>query len=94
VKSSPYRRQAHTGVGRDRARRWTDVDLLLAAALFWIVSLLRVVGGFLRKETFDAEATLALVVVVGIPWVLLHGRGRSRIGNAEASRASLEPHEN
>lgn len=61
---------------RDWARRRLDRDLLPVLVLFWIISVVRVVGAFARSETFGAEATLALIAVVLIPSVVLVGRRR------------------
>jgi hypothetical protein len=47
-----------------------DPVLLVALALFWVVSLVRVVAALVHREAFDGEATLALMAVVGLPWVL------------------------
>jgi hypothetical protein len=54
-------------------RRWAwpdDPALIVALGLFWAVSLVRVVAAVVRRETFDGEATLALMAVVALPWVL------------------------
>jgi hypothetical protein len=45
-----------------------DGPLRVALSLFWVVSAVRVVGAIAGHETFGAEATLAAMAVVGIPW--------------------------
>jgi hypothetical protein len=70
MRSLLHRFSAKTGIGRDQPDRSVDVDLLVVAALFWSVSLVRVVGALLRHETFGAEATLALMAVIFTPWVV------------------------
>lgn len=72
--SSPYRIPCRDENTRNRRDCGVDVDLLPAAALFWIVSVIRVAGGIVRHETFAAEATLALIIVVAIPWLAFFGR--------------------
>jgi hypothetical protein len=55
-------------------RSWTwpdDPTLLGALGVFWAVSLIRVVAAIVRRETFDAEATLALMAVLALPWTLV-----------------------
>jgi hypothetical protein len=48
-----------------------DPTVLVAFGLFWILSLVRVVWGFCWHEVFGAELTLALIAVVGLPWLFL-----------------------
>lgn len=47
-----------------------DTDLILPFALFWLVSLVRVGACFLRRESFGAEPTLAMVALFLLPYLL------------------------
>jgi hypothetical protein len=47
-----------------------DRDLLPLFALAWIASIVRVAGALVRAETFGTEPTLALLFVLGLPWLL------------------------
>ena len=69
--------QSNPPVAPKRAQRWGGRELLVGFALFWAVSLVRVVGGVVRHEVFGAEATLALMAVFGIPWLVFGRRDRS-----------------
>ena len=63
----PYR-TARLGQPVVRAKvRLEDGAVVTALALFWVVSLLRVVGGLIRHEVFGAEGTLALLAIVAVP---------------------------
>ena len=64
-------------VAPERTKRWGERELLVGLALFWVVSLIRVVGGVVRHEVFGAEATLALMAVLGLPWLVLGRRDHS-----------------
>ena len=57
-----------------------DLSLLVALGVFWVISVVRVAGAFVRHEVFGGESTLALMAVIGMPLLLLSGR-------AEAARA-------
>jgi hypothetical protein len=61
------------GGGRERG-------LAAVMGIFWLVSLVRVFGALLRHEAVGVEATLALVAVIAIPWLIWGrpgvGRGR------------------
>jgi hypothetical protein len=46
-----------------------DRDLLPVAIILWLASVARVGYGLWEREVFDAEATLALLCVVLIPWL-------------------------
>ena len=54
-------------------------ELLVVLALFWVVSLVRVVGTVVRHEVFGAEATLALMAVLVIPWLTLRRSTQRRV---------------
>lgn len=47
-----------------------DTDLLVVGALLWIASVARVVIELMHGRQFGVEATLALLCVVGLPWLL------------------------
>ena len=74
-----------------------DSDLTALLIAFWLVSVVRVVGAVVRNETFFAEASLALIVVVSLPWLLqdalraqgrrLVRRGRTRTSGRRGARA-------
>jgi hypothetical protein len=51
-----------------------DRDLLVVGLLLWVASVVRVVAALLEHEVFGAEASLALVCVVLIPWKFPWGR--------------------
>jgi hypothetical protein len=74
----PYRLASRTAVPSEPEPAWLDTDLLLPATLLWVVSLVRVVGAVLRHETFGAEATLALVVGLCVPVLLVRASKRPR----------------
>lgn len=56
-------------------------DLYSIAALFWLVSLTRVVIALVQHEVFGVEASLACIFVVGVPWALA-----PRLGMANSMR--------
>ncbi len=68
---SPDRLPTQSMVDRDRKRGRTDRDLLAVAVLFWVVSLVRVVGTVVQHEAFGTESTLALMVTLIVPWIVL-----------------------
>ena len=77
MQSSPYRLRAQTDASRGAARCRANLDVLAAAVLLWTVSFARVVGAVLRHEIFGSDATLALMAIVAIPWLLIGGhRGK------------------
>ena len=45
----------------------TEGPVRVALAIFWLISLGRVVGAIIGHEVFGAEATLALMATVGVP---------------------------
>jgi hypothetical protein len=72
-----YRSPMRGAIAREWGRDSVAADLLLAAALFWLLSLVRVVGAFARHETFGTEATLALMAVLCIPPLLVRRERRA-----------------
>jgi hypothetical protein len=46
-------------------------DLKVLLAVFWLISAVRAVGALVRHEVFGAEATMALVAVLVLPWLAL-----------------------
>jgi hypothetical protein len=48
-----------------------DGDLVLIAIPLWLVSIARAAVSVARAEVFGAEASLALLFVLGFPWLLL-----------------------
>jgi hypothetical protein len=77
--SSFANRSPHLSSLGDRlAAAWrSDGGLLIVLGLFWLVSVIRCVGGLLRHEVFGAEATLALMAIVGLPWLVAGRPGRT-----------------
>jgi hypothetical protein len=61
-----------------RARWWSDGDLAVTMLVFWIASVVRVAGAFMRHEVFGAEASLAFMSVLVVPWVFGRALLRSR----------------
>jgi hypothetical protein len=84
----PYRAPMHGAIPCEEGCSRVDADLLFAAALFWVVSLIRVVGAFARHETFGAEATLALIAVLCTPGLLLRRSRRAPALGTKEMRAS------
>ena len=80
MKRSPDPLPTQSVVDRDRKRGGTDRDLLAVAVLFWAVSLVRVVGTVVRHEAFGTESTLALMVTLIIPWIVLRRERPLRTG--------------
>jgi hypothetical protein len=58
--------------------------LLAFLAIFWLVSVGRVVGAIAVHETFGGEATLALVAALAMPWATWRGYQRRRADAAAA----------
>jgi hypothetical protein len=55
-----------------------DGSVLAVFAIFWAVSLARVIAAVVRHEVFGGEETLALMAVVAVPWLVLAGGARSQ----------------
>jgi hypothetical protein len=79
MQALPYRTATPPELPGDEERSTAEPDVLFAAGIFWLVSLVRVVGAFLRHETFGAEATLGLMAIIFIPLLLVR-RERSTPG--------------
>jgi hypothetical protein len=69
-----------------RAPWWSDGDVAAMMLVFWIASVARVAGAFARHEVFGAEASLAFMSVLVVPWVFGRALLRSR-----RRRASVAP---
>lgn len=69
-------RSSSTRLRRPRGTsvRDNDSDLLVVGALLWLASIVRVALEFMHERVFGVEATLALIVVVLIPWLALRSR--------------------
>jgi hypothetical protein len=52
--------------------------LVVVLGIFWVVSLIRVVGALVRGEAFGVEASLAFIAVLGVPWLVWGSRGTGR----------------
>ena len=59
----------------------SDADLRPMAIVFWAVSVARVALGLWQGQSFDAEGSLALLCVIGIPcwlvWSYSHNKQHS-----------------
>ncbi|MEO6598708.1 MAG: hypothetical protein ABIQ16_02465 [Polyangiaceae bacterium] len=51
-----------------------DSDLVPVAVVLWLATLARVVLAVLHREVFGAEATLALLCAVVLPWFMVKAR--------------------
>jgi hypothetical protein len=51
-----------------------DIELLPVAALLFVASVARVLRALWCHEQFDTEPTLALVFVIGLPWIAFRWR--------------------
>ncbi len=65
--ASPYRNTERATDEHASTESRSDRELLPFLALFWIMSVARVVAAFVRHETFGAEATLAFLAVLLLP---------------------------
>jgi hypothetical protein len=61
----PYRRDPDEAPEAPTRWAWLDADVYLGVVLF-AASITRVVVAVVDRETFGAEATLALLVVIGL----------------------------
>ncbi|HEY4012935.1 MAG TPA: hypothetical protein VGM06_06340 [Polyangiaceae bacterium] len=53
---------------------WHDGDAVIALAVLWVASAVRVAGAFERREVFGAEATLAFICLVLAPFLVFRGK--------------------
>jgi hypothetical protein len=74
---SPYRVAENRKTQEKPTALQTDLSLIVALGLFWVISVVRVTGAFVRHEVFGGESTLALMAVIGIPLLLLSGRAQA-----------------
>ncbi len=81
--NAPYRVAENRKTQEKSTALLTDLSLIVALGVFWVISVVRVAGAFVRHEVFGGESTLALMAVIGIPLLLGGGRG----GRAQAARA-------
>jgi hypothetical protein len=78
MSASPYRKAGRSPRRRKpRGPLFEDLSLLAAFGAFWATSLARVAGALARHEIFAGESTLALMVVIGLPFVVLGRRAHS-----------------
>ncbi len=54
-----------------------EIEVWPVVLLLFLASLFRVIQSIWRRATFDTEPTLALMLVIGLPWWLLR-RWRKR----------------
>jgi hypothetical protein len=72
---SLYRFAARPHLAHPPGRVQGEEAVLVATfAVFWLVSLVRVVGALVRHEVFAGESTLALIVLFAVPWLLVTRR--------------------
>ncbi len=55
-------------------RQWGDRDLLPVFSLLWVVTAAVVIGHLVRRDAFGPEETLALAVVIALPWLMMGPR--------------------
>lgn len=68
----------------------SDADLRPMAIVFWVASVARVALGLWQGQPFDAEGSLALLCVVGIPcWLVGSWLQRKDDSSASADAQSL-----
>jgi hypothetical protein len=67
-------------IGRPSPRKargaWRDADAVVALAVLWVASAVRVIGAFERREVFGTEATLAFLCLVLAPFLVFRGRSK------------------
>lgn len=71
---SPYRCLPPSSPAPRKKPSWCDGEHVAVVSAFWLLSAARVVAGVLQHETFGAEATLALLVTILVPWVSVRAR--------------------
>ena len=62
-----------------------DSDLRPIAALLWLASLVRVTLTFAHRQTFGAEASLALLCIVFLPLLFVRKRSQRDVGATQPS---------
>jgi len=75
-----FPRRAHAATDHDHPREpdlTNHRDLWVVGGLVWVASLVRVGVALVQHEVFGAEATLAAISVVALPW-LMRGWQRGR----------------
>ena len=84
---TPYRSRLTAPLRAQREPPKREHDLTLMGSILWLVAASRVVVALVHHETFHAEATLALIITVLIPWLALSPSVQSwRHGPARKSR--------
>lgn len=70
--SSPYRVGAEPDAEPDPPRPSGNADreLIVPFAVVWAYDLLRIVTAIRAAERFDAVSTLAVIGLLGLPWLL------------------------
>jgi len=69
---------ARAQLGPADAGRDLDRELLPIAGLLFVASLARVLHAVWRQEAFDVEPTVALIFVIGLPWLTFRSLRRHR----------------
>lgn len=49
---------------------WEISELSTALVVFWLLSLVEAIMPLARHEAYDAQASLAILVVLGVPYLL------------------------
>lgn len=83
----PYRSRLTEPVPTQRPSPSSDRDLLPIWGPLWVAATSRVAVAILHRETFRAEATLALMVVAVVTWLVLSPRIRNSWRSRAARRA-------
>jgi hypothetical protein len=68
---SPYRTPSPRppAARRSAGERGAEGDLLVPLLVLWLASVVRSVGAVVGRETLGAEATLAMLATVVLPWL-------------------------
>jgi hypothetical protein len=64
----------------DRSGERGDLELFPVFALLWAVSVAVVVESLLRHDVFGPEATIALGLVLVLPWLVVRSRRSDSVG--------------
>jgi hypothetical protein len=67
---SPYRTAVVDDPSSGATQRVRDVEVTVVLGVLWLASAVRVALAFAGPEMFEAEATLALLATVLIPFVV------------------------
>lgn len=91
---TPYRTAHGRAAEHEQGRRPPDVDLVPVFIVLWLVSLVRVAIGVRAAENFGAEATLAALAVVVVPYMTCEAAVwwiRCRLDRRRSKRIPVSP---